>query len=344
MALLFCNSVCFAQGRLTDTLRIMPATISYSDTGWVPISIVNSEILGGYTVRLAFDTALLEVIRNSASDPTVRAVQVRGNFAVFRFGTPEPGVVAGVAISLNPQQRLAIGREIAIRLPFRSREGVQAGRKAQLAFIDAPFDTNASNWFAVLDGSHQYRPIRVPGLVSIGAYQALSLSCPSDVTLYCGDSIPPAVTGYATASDPGATVSYADDTTGGPCPESMVISRTWVAQLFDLEAGCTQTITLSRTLPRARLFPTHPNPFVAGAGRETVIDYYLPVSGQLRISIYDVVGRRMKTLLDEVQDNGDHEVSWNGQDADGNYVPSGIYLCRLSFGGETQMMKIAMMR
>lgn len=75
-----------------------------------------------------------------------------------------------------------------------------------------------------------------------------------------------------------------------------------------------------------------PNPF----NPSTAITYELPRSLRARLEIYDVAGRRIATLFDEVQDAGPHRTLWSGRDDAGRPVPSGVYLYRLwTPGGET---------
>jgi hypothetical protein len=68
------------------------------------------------------------------------------------------------------------------------------------------------------------------------------------------------------------------------------------------------------------LFQNYPNPF----NPETVIQFYLDRSQQVRIEIYDVIGRRVQTLTDQVFPQGHSDVRFRGTD-----LASGIYIYRL---------------
>lgn len=86
--------------------------------------------------------------------------------------------------------------------------------------------------------------------------------------------------------------------------------------------------TLGRTPTRAReyvLSQNFPNPF----GAETVIRYELAEPGPVELSVFDVRGRRVRTLIDGSQDEGTHSVVWDGRSDDGRLVASGTYLYRL---------------
>ena len=87
-----------------------------------------------------------------------------------------------------------------------------------------------------------------------------------------------------------------------------------------------------------------PNPFNPAAS----ISYTLyPVeTGQAHVTlrVLSVDGRVVSTLVDRVQDPGPHEIVWNGTDADGVPVASGIYFCDLSYGGEGDTRKMTLLK
>ncbi|MCK6618878.1 MAG: T9SS type A sorting domain-containing protein [Calditrichaceae bacterium] len=74
-----------------------------------------------------------------------------------------------------------------------------------------------------------------------------------------------------------------------------------------------------------QLFPNFPNPFNA----ETVIRYYLPAPATISLEIYDLWGRRTRTLAAGRKAAGEHSLSWDGTAGNSLPVPSGIYFCTL---------------
>ncbi|MBI4723371.1 MAG: T9SS type A sorting domain-containing protein [Candidatus Stahlbacteria bacterium] len=68
-----------------------------------------------------------------------------------------------------------------------------------------------------------------------------------------------------------------------------------------------------------------PNPFV----NTTEIEYGLPANTNVRISIYNLAGQEIVTLVNEIKPRGYYTVSWNGRDKANNIVGSGIYLTRI---------------
>jgi hypothetical protein len=89
-----------------------------------------------------------------------------------------------------------------------------------------------------------------------------------------------------------------------------------------------------------RLYPCQPNPF----NPRTAIKYDLPESGPVRLSVFDVAGRLVRTLVDESMPPGGHEAVWDGRDSSGREVGSGSYLARLEFGGKVEIVRMGLVR
>lgn len=73
------------------------------------------------------------------------------------------------------------------------------------------------------------------------------------------------------------------------------------------------------------LYQNYPNPF----NPETQIHYSLPKKDEVRITIFNAIGRRVRVLVQGKQNAGHHHVVWDGRDDRGRLVSSGIYLCKL---------------
>ena len=79
-----------------------------------------------------------------------------------------------------------------------------------------------------------------------------------------------------------------------------------------------------------KLFPNYPNPFSVSAGNSvTVLKFTLPFESEVRIDIYNLLGQRVRTVVHRKHKPGRFQAVWDGRDEVGNYVSSGIYLCRL---------------
>jgi hypothetical protein len=73
------------------------------------------------------------------------------------------------------------------------------------------------------------------------------------------------------------------------------------------------------------LFQNYPNPF----NPATTIRYRLPRVAQVRLEIYNVLGQKIKTLVDERQEATSYTVEWDGANAAGLQVAAGMYVYRL---------------
>ena len=76
---------------------------------------------------------------------------------------------------------------------------------------------------------------------------------------------------------------------------------------------------------RVILYQNHPNPF----NPKTSIGYYLPERSSVTLSIYNVSGELVRTLVNGVQEKGHHEARWDGRDERGRPMSSGVYFYTL---------------
>jgi hypothetical protein len=84
-----------------------------------------------------------------------------------------------------------------------------------------------------------------------------------------------------------------------------------------------------------------PNPF----NPATTVAFDLAKPAMVRIGIYDVSGRLVKTLIDRSMEAGSHEVGWNGMNNAGTGVPSGMYFYRMTTSdGFTATRKMILLR
>jgi hypothetical protein len=80
----------------------------------------------------------------------------------------------------------------------------------------------------------------------------------------------------------------------------------------------------------------YPNPF----NPETTISYSVPAAGHASLKVYNLKGQLVRELVNETREAGRHTVVWNGKDANGNAVSSGIYFYSLTSGGKTVTRKM----
>jgi hypothetical protein len=88
------------------------------------------------------------------------------------------------------------------------------------------------------------------------------------------------------------------------------------------------------------LSPNYPNPF----NPSTRFEISLAADGQVRVSVFDVLGREVKALAGEWRTAGVHTLEWDGRDDAGAFAPSGVYIVRMSAGAFTASKKIVLMK
>ncbi len=91
---------------------------------------------------------------------------------------------------------------------------------------------------------------------------------------------------------------------------------------------------------QVRLHPAYPNP----VNNRVVIRYTLPVAMEVRLSVYALSGRQIRTLVSGRRNAGTHTVQWDGRTGDGREVSSGIYLVRLASGFGNPVKKMTVLR
>ena len=89
-----------------------------------------------------------------------------------------------------------------------------------------------------------------------------------------------------------------------------------------------------------QLFQNYPNPF----NPETQIRYDLPVSGHVKLTVYNVLGQKVKVLVDEIQDAGHKSVIWDSRDEDGREVASGIYFYKIKAENYLKTKKMILLK
>ena len=88
------------------------------------------------------------------------------------------------------------------------------------------------------------------------------------------------------------------------------------------------------------LHQNYPNPF----NPTTTISFSLRDPGHARLMVYNVLGQAVTTLVDEHIVAGEHEVTWHGNNDDGNSVSSGIYFYRLEIADYTETRKMMLLK
>ncbi len=231
-----------------------------------------------------------------------------------------------------------------------SRESIQPGESARVEF-------SASNYIFIKDIEHefshwQYQRIALDStrlfFKQNGSleWQALHVTTLREDTSFAWTGRVPGMVysadlSHATGRDSSAIdlKFYIEDQSGN--------SAEWVLQpAFVVGSGWQPTAVkepvdqpLGQPM-RFKLHQNHPNPFNAS----TVIPFALPRAEKVRIKIYDLLGREVKTLVQKQFTAGEHRIKWNGDDELGRVLPSGLYVVKLQAGNFVATGKVLLLR
>ncbi len=127
-------------------------------------------------------------------------------------------------------------------------------------------------------------------------------------------------------------------------PNSDILYVLTTEELFKFENGTKsslKTLPVSNELePNSQpneiaLFQNYPNPF----NPSTIISYQLPISGMVKLDVFDMLGRKVATLIDGRTPAGLHEVTFNAQG-----LSSGMYFYRLKTNGITETKRFTIIK
>jgi photosystem II stability/assembly factor-like uncharacterized protein len=104
----------------------------------------------------------------------------------------------------------------------------------------------------------------------------------------------------------------------------------------DAVVGAPGVAAVAAGAGRLHLEPPSPNPF----RRAATLAFSLPRAGLVRVAVFDVGGRLVRELWAGERAAGRHELTWDGRDAAGRAVASGVYLARVSARGEERVARI----
>lgn len=114
----------------------------------------------------------------------------------------------------------------------------------------------------------------------------------------------------------------------------------WKGQALNAVAKQPQTDPKAVTNAEVSLGSAYPNP----CNPSTTIVFHLPEQMTVNLAIYDVQGREIALLAEGLQEAGDHEVHWQGEDSHGMRVASGVYFYRLQAGNQLQTKKLLLLK
>ena len=93
---------------------------------------------------------------------------------------------------------------------------------------------------------------------------------------------------------------------------------------FDFSQVPTGVETDTNLPVKFELAQNYPNPF----NPATIIPYTVP-GGRVKLDVYNILGQKIKMLVDKDMPAGSHQVVWDGTNDAGNLVSTGLYICKI---------------
>jgi hypothetical protein len=107
-------------------------------------------------------------------------------------------------------------------------------------------------------------------------------------------------------------------------------------QVQELYAGTAPVIETPPVLPlQHRLVGNYPNPF----NGETILRFHVGARTDVKLGVFDMLGRRVAVLVDEIMEAGVYSVRFDAAN-----LASGFYLCRLTSGSISETRRMVLMR
>ncbi|MBN1154480.1 T9SS type A sorting domain-containing protein [candidate division KSB1 bacterium] len=120
---------------------------------------------------------------------------------------------------------------------------------------------------------------------------------------------------------------------------SYALSEEELMNLYDMGIGVTDKVA-DEGYYQFSLRQNYPNPF----NLETRIQFSLQRPEKVNIMIYDILGRRVKQLLDTSKSAGIHSINWDGRNDDGIELATGIYVCSIRAGEFKDTIKLLLLK
>lgn len=156
---------------------------------------------------------------------------------------------------------------------------------------------------------------------------------------------------HFTLNDPNLkTIEIAPFSAVDPSHELMYVYNEWANDVPSVQSLSPEfqggSVALESRTPAAAL-PTEfglsqnvPNPF----NPSTIVEYALPKDAQVNLSVYNVLGQHVTTLVNEMQRAGRQTVTWDGTDASGVSVASGVYFYKIRAGDYSNTKKMLLLK
>ncbi len=116
---------------------------------------------------------------------------------------------------------------------------------------------------------------------------------------------------------------------------STLVDVSWASIPTDVEDDSRNLLPQEYSLSQ-----NYPNPF----NPETTIEYNIPTRSHVTIEVYNILGQKTRTLVDELKSAGDFQITWDGNDSNGTKVSTGIYFYRIKANDFVKSRKMLLLK
>jgi len=231
------------------------------------------------------------------------------------------------------------------KLRTRTNEVTQTGESHLVLLTELSGDVQAGDIVRAyandnLVGSINIIPEHLDGtypidLVAVGAVDMSMYDGPKLFGYDSGNEIEVRLYDQSEATEYDVDVNYIS-LNDEPCVDCNVYGNA-----MDMSVGSAVVTTIQSDLPTSvSLSQNYPNPF----NPSTTIEYDVVHSGHVTLNVYDVMGRLVKTLVNNTIEPATYQVVWDGLDNTGQQVSAGIYIYSLQTQGVTMTKKMVLMK
>jgi len=120
--------------------------------------------------------------------------------------------------------------------------------------------------------------------------------------------------------------------------ENLILNN-WANGITELDWNQFLSVNELPNIKNDIFLTNYPNPF----NPSTTISFTTPEESNVELSVYNIRGQKIRTLLNNQTTAGEHSIVWNGDDASGKKVGSGLYLYKLKINDKTEIVKKCML-
>jgi hypothetical protein len=268
------------------------------------------------------------------------------DFFIFSdfFGKPAEG--PGRAYDLDGDGQIGLGDFFLFAERFETTPTAKA-IKQDLAWAD-----NRLNAESNINGGQLRLSLDLEHFDGLSGYGLLLRYDPQQTRYLQGQAASQGGTLLAHPLRPGLLlVAYTRPHSKGPAPTELLFTTTDGSSEMAVEEAYLrqqdgQVLRLAADLPdtplpnQSALGANYPNPF----NPQTVLPYQIGSAGPVRLEIYDVLGQKIRTLVNTPQQRGHYRAVWNGRDDQGRRLGSGVYLSRLATGDGVAVKRLLLLK